>query len=88
MLPEEDEDLRVLHERLTRQVRHAGLTALDAAGWIPHLTIAREATGARPPRDAQPIRWHVSEFVLVWSRMAPVWRHEVLARYPARPSSH
>jgi 2'-5' RNA ligase len=88
MLPEEDEDLRVLHERLAQQVRHVGLAVSDTIGWIPHLTIAREATGARPPRDVQPLRWEGSELVLVWSRMAPVWRHEVLARYPARPSPH
>jgi 2'-5' RNA ligase len=88
LLADEDQGLRVLLERLARQVRHAGRAAPDTAGWIPHLTIAREATGARPPRDAQPIRWQVSEFVLVWSRMAPVWRHEVLARYPARSSPH
>ena len=86
LVASEHQGLRSLHDALTRQVLHAGLAPSDTR-WTPHLTIARDALGATPPADAPPIRWRVSEFALVWSRMAPVWRHDVLARYPA-PLSH
>ncbi len=85
LVAQEHEGLRALHAGLALQLVHAGLIPARAH-WTPHLTIAREASGAVPPADPQPIRWRVPAFVLVWSRMAPDWRHEVLARYPASRS--
>ena len=76
------EGLHALHADLALQLARAGLAPAPPR-WAPHLTIARDAAGAVPPADAQPIRWRVAEFVLVWSRLAPDWRHDVLARYPA-----
>ncbi len=85
LLVDEHEGLRALHAGLALQLVRAGLVPARAR-WTPHVTIAREASGAVPPADPQPIRWRVAAFVLVWSRLAPDWRHEVLARYPAPPS--
>ena len=85
LVADEHEALRALHAGLALQIARAGL-APARARWTPHVTIARDASGALPPADPQPIRWQVSEFVLIWSRMAPLWRHEPLARYPAPPA--
>jgi 2'-5' RNA ligase len=81
--PAEHPGLRGLHDEVLRAAREAGL-ALPPSGWVPHITIARQSEGAaRPPRLA-PIGWKVREFRLVRSHRGPVFRHELLARYPAR----
>lgn len=84
LVAQEHEGLRALHADLALRLVRAGL-APARARWTPHLTVAREAAGAIPPADPRPIRWRVAAFALVWSRMAPEWRHELLARYAAAP---
>lgn len=81
--PAEHPCLRALHDEVLRAARGAGLV-VPRPGWVPHITIARQSEcAARPPRFA-PIRWQVREFRLVRSHRGPVFRHELLARYPAR----
>ena len=82
LLAQEHEGLRALHAGLALQLVRAGLVPARAR-WPPPVTVARDAAGAGAPADPQPIRWRVAAFALVWSRLAPDWRHEVLARYPA-----
>lgn len=82
LLVEPHRELQALHAQLALGVWRAGLTPCTAA-WRPHLTIGRDAPGARPPAAIEPIHWHVAQFALVWSRMGPVTRYQVLARYPA-----
>ena len=82
LLVEPHQGLRALHSRLALEVQRAGLTPCTSA-WRPHLTLGRDAPGARPPAAIEPIHWHVAQFALVWSRMGPVTRYQVLARYPA-----
>jgi 2'-5' RNA ligase len=45
-----------LHGRLGERLVETGL-AIESRPYRPHVTFARKATGARPPRDAAPLRW-------------------------------
>lgn len=44
---------------------------LDARGFAPHLTLAREVTAMRGPQDHPPLRWPVDAFHLVESATRP-----------------
>lgn len=79
--PEPSEALGELHDRLVLKLWRLGLPA--RAAWTPHVTVAREPDGALLPPDIAPVHWPVTAFSLVWSRRAPVARHEVLSCYTA-----
>jgi RNA 2',3'-cyclic 3'-phosphodiesterase len=65
--PGEHPGLRALRRRVVDCVRHAGLPAVGA--FTPHVTLARDAFGAVPPRAVAGIHWPVRGYVLVWSRL-------------------
>ncbi len=85
LLPDEHEGLRDLRDRLVPRLQCAGLMP-SRAQWTPHITLARQATEAGPPDLLRSIAWTVKDVVLVWSRLSPIVRYEVLGRYPARPA--
>lgn len=75
-------------------LQHATGDAIAAAGlpyqaehkFLPHVTLARHAALARPPKTGEPIRWRIDEFQLVWSVMPPEAkpaRYEVIERFCA-----
>lgn len=59
--------LQALRERIVQCLPPAGPRPLLA--FTPHVTLARDAFDATPPRAAACIRCSVREFVLVWSRL-------------------
>jgi 2'-5' RNA ligase len=62
-------------------LREAGF-AVESRAFQAHLTLARKARRA-PRQVMQPIRWPVSDFCLVRSRLEPEGSHyEVLQRWP------
>lgn len=65
--PGEHPGLHDLRERMADCLRHARLPATGS--FTPHVTLARNAHGAVPPRTVPGIHWPVREFVLVWSRL-------------------
>ncbi|MDB5956209.1 RNA 2',3'-cyclic phosphodiesterase [Ramlibacter sp.] len=61
------QSLLALHASLGERLVATGL-AIETRRYRPHVTFARKATGARPPADAAPVRWHTgSGYVLVQS---------------------
>lgn len=48
----------------------------------PHLTLARHAAAAVPPKDAAPIAWPAQGYALVVSTGRPAQRYAVLREYP------
>jgi len=79
--PEECAQLRALHARTADAIRRIGLAT--APDWQPHVTLGRRAAHANPPDAPLAVRWAVDTFVLVVSHREPLWRYDVLARYPA-----
>lgn len=51
-------------------------------GFEPHITLARKAQQAQPPRLPPSIRWPVRDYVLVESELRPPARYSVVRRYP------
>jgi 2'-5' RNA ligase len=87
---EENEGLNALHARIERTLQLQGFRSNTS--WMPHVTLARGAAGARPPAGPANIRWPVREFALVWSQLKsddfPKAHYEVVERYginPGRP---
>ncbi|MGB1580420.1 MAG: RNA 2',3'-cyclic phosphodiesterase [Nevskiales bacterium] len=53
------------------------------SGFVPHLTIGREAVHKLKPVSVEPIGWRVDEFVLIRSILHEYpARYEILGRYP------
>lgn len=75
--------LAALHAVLG-EVLHAADLPVAARPFIPHVTLARRAVGARPSAQAVALHWAVSGYVLVASRLGAEGGYRVLARYPAR----
>lgn len=74
--------LLALHAALADALRAAGLPASGRA-LRPHVTLARHAVGHRPRAPARALRWPVTGFELVRSRLGPVPRYERLWRRAA-----
>ncbi len=69
-------------------VSKAGLAAAEDHEFKAHVTLARNAKGAVPPRTVPPIRWNVDEFALVCSvpfPQAKPARYDVLERFGVPP---
>jgi RNA 2',3'-cyclic 3'-phosphodiesterase len=60
------EVLEELHTRIGAALAAAGLV-LDGRPYRPHVTLARRASGAKPPTQDLRLRWDVDDFVLVES---------------------
>ncbi len=59
--------------------------AYDRRPFVPHVTLLRDADCRRDDPPIRPIRWRVTEFVLVESVLGPQGAHyPVLGRYPLR----
>ena len=72
--------LTTLQQTLRAAVGMAGLGKWKQPAFLPHVTLLYD--GRRVPEQAvEPIRWTVSEFVLVHSLLGQS-RHEPLARWP------
>jgi len=66
---------------LNVQLRAAGLP-VDDRPHVPHVTLLRNTAGGEIPA-CEPVRWPVSEFVLVKSVTEPEGAHyEVIRRWP------
>lgn len=69
--------LQDLHAQLREALQRMALPVQDRA-FRPHVTLARRASGALPPREPAALRWAVRGYALVQSRGG----YHVLARYP------
>lgn len=58
--------LQSLHAQLGLRLRQLGV-ALEARPWRPHLTLARQAQGAKPPVNPPPLHWRFAQLALVQS---------------------
>lgn len=55
--------------------------AIEARPWRAHITLARQALGAQPPKEALDLRWTVRGYALVESVLGPGGGYRVRARY-------
>lgn len=78
--------LLALHERLGVLLRDLGL-AVDRRPYQPHLTLARHADTAVPPKGFVPIEWSVLRFALLASTGHVHPRYEVLCHCGLEPSA-
>ena len=72
--------LRALHERLGDRLRGLGLP-VDTRPYVPHVTLARRAGAAIPPRVVLPVRWPARGFALVVSTGLQAPRYRVIRHY-------
>ena len=73
--------LQRLHADLGQAMRRLGLEP-DARPYRPHLTLARNATGAQLPLEAPRIAWPVRGYALVRSTSDARWRYDAVQQYP------
>lgn len=71
--------LAALHGELRARLERAGLP-VEERPFRPHVTLARRAAHARPPRSLLDARWFVASYDLVASRGG----YETLVSYPLR----
>jgi len=76
--------LVALHEALGRVLAALGV-ALDSRPFVPHVTLARKAGGARRPAAPPDITWHASGFSLVESVPGASAAYRVLRSYVIDP---
>ena len=69
-----------LHARIGEVLAGLGV-ALETRPYRPHVTLARKASGARPPAQQPALDWRADGFALVLSRGG---RYEVLAEIGSR----
>ena len=70
-------------EQLNMQLRSAGFP-VDPRPHVPHITLLRNSAGGEVP-PCTPVRWSISEFVLVKSRTESVGaQYEVIRRWPLK----
>jgi 2'-5' RNA ligase len=74
------EALAGLHGRLLAALERFGCPT-EGLAWKPHVTLARDAQGARPPAAVEAIRWRVHGHALVESTARPALRYRVLQRW-------
>lgn len=83
--PRDDQTLGRLHADVASVLSRLGLP-VETRPWKPHVTLARDARGARVPSAPFSIAWDVHAFSLVWSRGGTgASKYEVLSSWPARP---
>jgi RNA 2',3'-cyclic 3'-phosphodiesterase len=75
-----DPALATLQAALADALRAAGI-APESRRFRPHVTLARQAQGARPPADEGPLRWPVRGYALMQSDPALPGAYRVLANY-------
>ncbi|TMH10721.1 MAG: RNA 2',3'-cyclic phosphodiesterase [Betaproteobacteria bacterium] len=72
--------LNALHDRLARALELIEQPTVRPE-LKPHLTLARHAQGALPPKRSAKIHWRVARYALVESIQQPPSRYEVLQEY-------
>jgi 2'-5' RNA ligase len=80
--------LTSLQQRVAVAVLKAGWETQADLAFKAHVTLARNAAGARPPQIMQAIRWRVAEFALVCSvpfPQAKPARYDIVERFGAAP---
>jgi len=77
-------DLRALWRAIRKEFGETGQRALRNAALIPHVTILRDAVVPLPPTPIPPIRWPVSEFVLIDSVLGSTPSYQLLGRWPLK----
>jgi 2'-5' RNA ligase len=75
------EALHDLHRRLADALAAQDLP-VERRTYRPHVTLARRAGAAMPPKDPAAVAWRAQDFVLVVSTGKPDRRYEVICRYP------
>lgn len=73
-------ELQALHAQLGQALSELGL-ALETRPYQAHVTLARHAAAASPPRDAEPVLWPVRGLALVESTRDKAQRYRVLRQY-------
>ncbi|MEN9904416.1 MAG: 2-5 ligase LigT [Pseudomonadota bacterium] len=76
--------LQRLHDGLAQAMSALGLQP-ETRHYLPHLTLARSATGALLPSGPPAIRWTVRDYALVRSTGNLRWRYDLLQRYSCDP---
>lgn len=79
---EENQGLELLQGDLHMLVQQLGLWT-DPRPWQPHVSLARDATGAEGPAGAPAIEWDSLQFSLVCSRPERTGSYEVVESWPA-----
>ena len=74
--------LEALHAALAESLRRLDLP-VEQRRLRPHLTLARRAEAAVPPKDAAPVVWPAQGYGLVVSTGRPEQRYAVLRGYPS-----
>ncbi len=79
--PERHDTLMALGEHIRLALKRQGVRSMGR--FNPHVTLAWQASGAKPPKAARRIHWPVHEFAIVWSKKPDdgPWHHEILARF-------
>lgn len=72
--------LLALHEELGHALEALGVP-LDSRPFVPHVTLARKAAGARRPETPGDLRWQASGFALVESILGAQATYRVLRTY-------
>ncbi len=72
-----------LHDALRARLRLAGVS-YDLKSFTPHVTFLRDAGKTLAPTPIEPIRWAVSDFVLVHSQLQPA-EYRVIGRWKLEP---
>jgi 2'-5' RNA ligase len=86
--PAAHDALAALRQRVAEAVSKAGLASATDHAFKAHVTLARNAAGAVPPKIAQPIRWRIDEFALVCSvpfPQAKPARYDVVESFGVAP---
>ncbi len=76
--------LQQLHDALAQALSGLGLQP-ETRHYLPHLTLARSASGALLPSAPPAIAWQVGGYALVRSTGDPRWRYDLLQQYPFDP---
>jgi RNA 2',3'-cyclic 3'-phosphodiesterase len=86
--PAAHDALVALQQSVTDAVLQSGLAVAADHDFKAHVTLARNAMGAVPPKAALPIRWRINEFALVCSvpfPQAKPARYDVVERFGVPP---
>ena len=76
--------LQQLHDALAGALTGLGLSP-ETRRYLPHLTLARSASGARLPPEFPAISWTVRGYALVRSTADARWRYDLLQQYRFDP---
>jgi 2'-5' RNA ligase len=79
-------ELDALWQSLDAELRRAGIPSRDAA-LVPHVTLLRDAAHALAPLPVPGVRWRVSEFRLIDSRLGAEAEYLAVGQWPLRETA-